>query len=61
MKVNDRVPNIPQESANSKQKVSADSVAYFTRLREKHLESRKHNRDMSFSKLFQPKEAPDEQ
>lgn len=59
-KVNNRVPNIPQESAKSKHKVSADSVAYFTRLREKHLESRKHNRDMSFSHPRRPKEASDE-
>ena len=59
-KVNNRAPNIPQESAKSKQKVSADSVAYFTRLREKHLESRKQNSEMSFSGLLRPKEGRDE-
>ena len=60
-KVNNRVANIPQESAKNKQKVSADSVAYFTKLREKHLESRKQNREMDFSSLLErPKEGRDE-
>ena len=60
-KVNNRVPNIPQESTKSEQKVSADSVAYFTKLREKHLESRKQNLETDFSKLlYKPKEERDE-
>ena len=60
-KVNDRVANIPQESAKSERKVSADSVAYFTKLREKHLQSRKQSLEMDFSKLLgQPKEGRDE-
>ena len=51
-KVTDTAPNIPQESRMSPQKISQQSVAMFTRLREKHRKQLKEANQMPFSKLF---------
>jgi len=49
-----RAPSIPEESKASPPKVSAQSVAYFTRLRERYLQSQKDRKDVSFQKLRDP-------
>ncbi|MEE8403441.1 MAG: Mu transposase C-terminal domain-containing protein [Candidatus Hydrothermarchaeaceae archaeon] len=51
-KVTDTAPNIPEESRLSSKKVSQQSVALFSRLREKHRQQLKKGRQMPFSKLF---------
>ncbi len=51
-KVTDTAPNIPEESRKSPRKVSQDSVAMFTRLREKHRRQLKETHQIPFSKLF---------
>jgi len=51
-KVTDTAPNIPEESRKSSRKVSQESVAMFTRLREKHRKQLKDAHQMPFSKLF---------
>jgi transposase InsO family protein len=51
-KVTETAPNIPEESRKSPQKVSQQSVAMFTRLREKHRQQLKEANQMPFSKLF---------
>ena len=51
-KVTDAAPNIPEESRKSRQKVSQQSVAMFTRLREKHRKQLKDANQMPFFKLF---------
>ncbi|RLB79659.1 MAG: hypothetical protein DRH17_13455 [Deltaproteobacteria bacterium] len=51
-KVTSTAPNIPEESRLSSQKVSQQSVALFSRLREKHRRQLKESQQMPFSKLF---------
>jgi len=51
-KVTDTAPNIPEESRLSSRKVSQQSVALFSRLREKHRKQLKDAKQMPFSKLF---------
>jgi len=51
-KVTDTAPNIPEESRLSSKKVSQQSVALFSRLREKHRQELKKAQQMPFSKLF---------
>ncbi|OFW63876.1 MAG: hypothetical protein A2Y74_04630 [Actinobacteria bacterium RBG_13_63_9] len=50
-----RAPSIPEESQASSPQISAQSVAYFSRLRERYLKSQKENQDISFQKLRNPK------
>jgi putative transposase len=49
--VNRRAPNLPQESRKTTRQISANSIAYFSRLREKHQAAQKSAQDMSFQKL----------
>jgi putative transposase len=51
--VNSRAPNIPEESRRTKCEISQQSVAYFTRLREKYLQSQKAASEVSFQTLRQ--------
>jgi transposase InsO family protein len=51
-KVTDTAPNIPEESRKSPRKVSQESVAMFTRLREKYRKQLKDAHQIPFSKLF---------
>ena len=51
-KLTNIAPDIPEESRKSPQKVSRESVAMFTRLREKHRQQLKEAHQMPFSKLF---------
>ncbi len=51
-KITETAPNIPEESRKSPQKVSRESAAMFTRLREKHRRQLKDANQMPFSKLF---------
>jgi hypothetical protein len=51
--VNSRAPNIPEESRRTKGEISQQSVAYFTRLREKYLQSQKAASEVSFQTLRQ--------
>jgi transposase InsO family protein len=51
-----RAPSIPEEARLPPLKVSAQSVAYFSRLRERYLQSQKHNQDISFQNLRDPKD-----
>ena len=51
-KLTDTAPNIPEESRKSPQKVSRESAAMFTRLREKYHRQLKEANQMPFSKLF---------
>jgi hypothetical protein len=46
-----RAPSMPEESRATPAQVSADSVAYFSRLRERHLQSQKHGQEVSFLNL----------
>jgi transposase InsO family protein len=50
-----RAPSVPEETHRPARQVSAQSVAYFSRLRERHLQSQKHNQDVSFQNLRLPK------
>jgi transposase InsO family protein len=59
-KITDTAPNIPEESHASPKTVSKQSKAFFTRLREKHLNELKKAQAIPFSKLFQPQEQSDE-
>lgn len=54
--VNTRAPRIPEESRPSASQISTQSVAYFTRLREKHLKALKSEQDVSFRALQTHKE-----
>ncbi len=49
-----RAPSVPEESRLPPIQVSAQSVAYFSRLRERYLQSQKHNQDVSFQNLRDP-------
>jgi transposase InsO family protein len=59
-KLSDTAPNIPEESKAGAKTVSKQSKAFFTRLREKHLNELKQSQQIPFSKLFEPKEQNDE-
>jgi hypothetical protein len=50
-----RAPSIPQESRATAPQISAQSVAYFSRLRERYLQSQKQRQEVSFHKLRDPK------
>jgi hypothetical protein len=49
-----RAPSIPEESRASSPQISAQSVAYFTRLRERYLQSQKQSQEVSFRQLNRP-------
>ncbi len=59
-KLTNTAPNIPEESKANPKTVSKQSVAFFTRLREKHLKELKKAQQIPFSKLFDQKEQNDE-
>jgi transposase InsO family protein len=59
-KVTNTAPNIPEESRDSAKKISKQSVAFFTRIREKHLRELKSAQQIPFSKLFDQEENKDE-
>ena len=59
-KVTTTAPNIPEESKASHKKVSKNSKAFFTRLREKHLKELKKTNQIPFSKLFKKEEQNNE-
>ena len=50
--VNNRAPNVPEESKKSKKQISQDSVNYFTKLREKYLDNKKSSNETSFSSFL---------
>jgi hypothetical protein len=52
--VTTRAPSIPEESKASTPQVSAQSVAYFSRLRERYLQSQKQSQEVSFRDLKDP-------
>lgn len=54
--VNSRAPHIPEESRKTKAEISQQSVIYFTRLREKYLQSQKAASEVSFKTLRQQHE-----
>lgn len=57
--VNTRAPNIPEESRKTNREISQQSLAYFTRLRERYLQSQKKAQEVSFQTLKNhPAEAP---
>jgi transposase InsO family protein len=49
-----RAPSIPEESHASRPQISAQSVAYFSRLRERYLQSQKQSQEISFRELGRP-------
>ena len=49
-----RAPSIPEESRATPPQISAQSVAYFSRLRERYLQSRKQSQEVSFRDLNHP-------
>jgi putative transposase len=49
-----RAPSIPEESRTTAPQISAQSVAYFSRLRERYLQSQKQSQEISFRKLRDP-------
>jgi len=51
---NTTAPRIPEESSKSPQQISQQSVAYFTRLREKYLQAQKQAQEVSFQTLKDP-------
>jgi hypothetical protein len=46
-----RAPSIPEESKATAPKISAQSVAYFSRLRQRYLQSQKQIQEVSFREL----------
>jgi len=50
-----RAPSIPEEAHRPALQVSAQSVAYFSRLRERYLQNQKRSQDISFQNLHDPK------
>jgi len=58
--VTTRAPRIPEESQASPQQVSAQSAAYFSRLRAQYLAERQKAGEVSFHKLQQPQQEADE-
>ncbi len=51
-KVNNRAPNMPEEKKKTKQKISQESINYFTKLREEHLKIQKEKNSTDFSKII---------
>ena len=49
-----RAPSIPEESRATAPQISAQSVAYFSRLRERYLQGQKQGQEVSFAKLRDP-------
>jgi len=49
-----RAPSIPEESRATATQISAQSVAYFSRLRERYLHSQKQSQEVSFRELHRP-------
>jgi putative transposase len=49
-----RAPSIPEESRASSTQISAQSVAYFSGLRQRYLQSHKHGQEVSFRDLNHP-------
>jgi len=49
-----RAPSIPEESRATAPQISAQSVAYFSRLRERYLKSHKQSQEVSFRDLNHP-------
>jgi hypothetical protein len=49
-----RAPSIPEESRATAPQISAQSVAYFTHLRQRYLKSQKENQEVSFRRLNRP-------
>ena len=49
-----RAPSIPEESRATAPQISAQSVAYFSRLRERYLTSQKQSQEVSFRELHRP-------
>ena len=49
-----RAPSIPEESQATAPQISAQSVAYFSRLRERYLKSQKQSQEVSFRRLNRP-------
>ena len=57
--VNTRAPNVPEESRKTQREISQQSLAYFTRLRERYLQSQTKAQEVSFQTLKDhPEEAP---
>ena len=57
--VNTRAPNVPEESRKTHREISQQSLAYFTRLRERYLQSQTKAQEVSFQTLKDhPGEAP---
>ena len=50
-----RAPSIPEEAKATAPEISAQSIAYFSRLRERYLQSQKQSQEISFEKLRDPK------
>jgi len=50
-----RAPSIPEETKATAPEISAQSIAYFSRLRERYLQSQKQSQEISFEKLRDPK------
>jgi len=50
-----RAPSVPEEAKATAPQVSAQSIAYFSRLRERYLQSQKLSQEISFEKLRDPK------
>jgi putative transposase len=53
-------PHIPQESQTTARQISAQSVAYFTALRQRYREAQKNAQEVSFQSLRRTKEDGDE-
>jgi transposase InsO family protein len=50
-----RAPSVPEEAKATAPQISAQSIAYFSRLRERYLQSQKQSQEISFEKLRDPK------
>ena len=50
-----RAPSVPEEAKATAPQISAQSIAYFSRLRERYLQSQKLSQEISFEKLRDPK------
>jgi len=56
--VNTHAPNIPEESRKTNREISQQSIAYFTRLRDRYLQSQKQAQEVSFQTLKNHSEEP---
>jgi putative transposase len=52
----EQMPNIPEESRKTPQKISEESKNYFTKLRKEYLEEQKAQNNIPFSKLYNQEE-----